>query len=206
MYILSEARFETCIQKSRFIACASPIEDMGAARTYILSLRREFHDATHVCSAYICGQTMHANDDGEPPQTAGRPILEQIQYAAIDKVCICVVRYFGGIQLGIGGLIRAYGNCAKNVLLRAKKARKITMRLYTVCYPYALSGAFAGWLRRHVVFLKETYGTEVSVLIAAEDPDIETQIMEQSKGRAVVTFIHEQTRLVPIEDPDPHLS
>ena len=175
---------------------------MDDARAYILSLRREFHDADHVCSAYICGQNMHSNDDGEPAGCVGRTILEQIQYANVDDVCLCVVRYFGGIKLGVGGLIRAYGNCAGQVLHTAKKARKATVRLYTVCYPYALSGTFAGWLRRHVVFLKETYAETVSVLIAAEDPDIENQIIAHSKGQAVITFIRQQTQLVPAEDSD----
>lgn len=206
MYILAPARFETCIRKSRFIACAMPVNDMTEARAAILSVRREFHDATHVCSAYRCGQQVHSNDDGEPAGTAGRVILEQIQYASIDQACVCVVRYFGGIKLGTGGLIRAYGSSAGAVLRMAKKAHRIMTRLYTVRYPYALSGTFAGWLRRHTQFMQETYGETVSVLLASTEPDIEEQIVVQSGGKAAVTFLRGQMRLVPEEDSDRHPS
>ena len=104
---------------SRFIAKAIPISSALAAKTELEKLRREYHDARHHCYAYRIGEAPYEtriNDDGEPSGTAGKPILGQIQSFGLTNVLVVVIRYFGGIKLGTGGLIQAYKTASQEAL------------------------------------------------------------------------------------------
>jgi uncharacterized YigZ family protein len=107
---------EYAVSKSRFIGHAAPAETEEAALAYLKLMRQEYHDATHNCYAYVIGQNagiMRYSDDGEPGGTAGLPMMEVIRTRGVTNVCIVVTRYFGGILLGAGGLVRAYSHtCA----------------------------------------------------------------------------------------------
>src|SRR5699024_7098601 len=103
---------EVVIQKSRFIGYVKRVESEEEAQNFIQEIKKKHHDATHNCSAYVIGendQIQKANDDGEPSGTAGIPILEVIKKQHLKDTAVVVTRYFGGIKLGAGGLIRAYG-------------------------------------------------------------------------------------------------
>ncbi|OZI53789.1 IMPACT family protein [Bordetella genomosp. 5] len=102
------------IKKSRFVAHAAPVADVDAAIAFFAA--HSVPDATHNCWAYRIGQSYRYNDDGEPGGTAGRPILQAIDGQDLDRVAVLVIRWFGGIKLGAGGLVRAYGGCAANCL------------------------------------------------------------------------------------------
>lgn len=102
------------IKKSRFLAYAAPVADAGQALAFFAA--HSDPAATHNCWAYRIGQAYRFNDDGEPGGTAGRPILQAIEGQGLDRVAVLVVRWFGGIKLGTGGLVRAYGACAANCL------------------------------------------------------------------------------------------
>lgn len=109
------------IKKSQFLGFAYPVTDREQAVAYIDQLRRQYPDARHVCSAYIIGDPNNTtsagyDDDGEPSGTAGKPILNVLQHKAIGNCVIAVVRYFGGIKLGAGGLSRAYNTTAQAVV------------------------------------------------------------------------------------------
>ena len=107
---------------SKFLAFAHPIEKMEEVKAIIDDYRKKYHDARHVCYAYALGATgteMRANDDGEPSGTAGRPILGQIQSFGLTNVLVVVVRYFGGVLLGTGGLVVAYKAAAFESLSQA---------------------------------------------------------------------------------------
>ena len=96
---------------SRFIARAYPVESEAEIKEIVAALKKEYHDARHHCYAYrlgLDGEPWRANDDGEPSGSAGRPILGQIDSAGLSDILVVVIRYFGGIKLGIPGLIRAY--------------------------------------------------------------------------------------------------
>ncbi|WP_144635546.1 IMPACT family protein [Bordetella genomosp. 13] len=105
---------EEDIKKSRFLAYAGPVSTVGEAMA--LYARHGDPTATHNCWAYRIGNEYRSNDDGEPGGTAGRPILQAIDGQGLDRVAVLVVRWFGGIKLGAGGLARAYGGCASNCL------------------------------------------------------------------------------------------
>ena len=111
MRILEEYREETVINKSRFIASVKCTRTEEEAREYIEQIRKEYPDASHVCTAYMLGENnmiQRSSDNKEPSGTAGIPMLESIRKSGMSDVCACVVRYFGGVKLGAGGLIRAY--------------------------------------------------------------------------------------------------
>lgn len=102
------------VQKSRFIAFASRVDDSAAAQAFLKSVA--LPDATHHCYAYITADGQKSNDNGEPAGTAGLPILQAIKQQGLSNVAVAVERYFGGIKLGTGGLGRAYGQAASQVL------------------------------------------------------------------------------------------
>lgn len=123
--LLGIERYEEEIKKSRFIALAAPIE--GAAQALAFFQSQGAPEATHNCWAYKIGQEYRFNDDGEPGGTAGRPILQAIEGQQCDRVAVLVIRWFGGVKLGTGGLVRAYGGVAAQCLRLAEKRDLIPM-------------------------------------------------------------------------------
>lgn len=118
-FIRNSASAEIVEKKSRFIAYICPVEDEEQANAFIDKIKKKHYDARHNCSAYIvgtAGEITKCSDDGEPAHTAGRPMLEILKKAELNNVCVVVTRYFGGILLGTGGLVRAYGDAVKAVL------------------------------------------------------------------------------------------
>ncbi len=114
---------ETVIEKSRFICTLIPVKTSEEAEKELALLKKEYWDATHNCSAYIIGwnqETMKCRDDGEPSRTAGVPMLEVLKNNQMTNVLAVVTRYFGGIKLGAGGLVRAYGKSVTNTLPKAQ--------------------------------------------------------------------------------------
>lgn len=120
-YLSVSGRLETevIIEKSRFITNSAHVESEEEAKNFIAEISSRFRDATHNCYAYICdatGNFMRFSDDGEPQGTAGMPMLEVIKAKSLVQTAVVVTRYFGGIKLGAGGLVRAYsGSVAKNL-------------------------------------------------------------------------------------------
>lgn len=124
---------------SRFIALAYPVETEGQVKEIVSSLKKEYHDARHHCYAYRLGyraDVFRANDDGEPSGSAGRPILGQIDSLGLSDVLVVVVRYFGGIKLGIPGLIRAYRSSTSDALSSARIITRTASRRFRLEYPY----------------------------------------------------------------------
>lgn len=124
---------------SKFLAFAVPAESIEDVKEQLEQFRQRYHDARHVCYAYMLGaerQDYRANDDGEPSGTAGRPILGQINSRQLTNILIVVVRYFGGILLGTGGLITAYKEAASDALSRAEIVEKDVMIRKTLRFPY----------------------------------------------------------------------
>lgn len=129
---------------SRFIALAYPVETEAEVREIVSSLRREYHDARHHCYAYrlgLDGGIFRSSDDGEPSGSAGRPILGQIDSAGLSDVLVVVVRYFGGIKLGIPGLIRAYRTSSADALAAATVVEKIAGSWYRIEFDWSMMPA-----------------------------------------------------------------
>ena len=124
---------------SRFIAFAYPVETEEQVKELVQALRKEYHDARHHCFAYRLGykgDVWRASDDGEPSGSAGRPILGQIDSLGLSDILVVVVRYFGGIKLGIPGLIRAYKTSTADALASAQIIEKIAARNFCVSFDY----------------------------------------------------------------------
>ena len=129
---------------SRFIAFAFPVETPDQVKDIVDSLKNEYHDARHHCSAYrlgYLGDTFRANDDGEPSGSAGRPILGQIDSLGLSDILVVVVRYFGGIKLGIPGLIRAYKTSTADALAAATVIEKVAGKNFRLDFDYMAMNA-----------------------------------------------------------------
>lgn len=134
---------EIVIQRSRFIAQVERAENEEEAKAFVYGIKKKNWNATHNCVAYIIGDgngIQKANDDGEPGGTAGVPMLEVLRKRGIRDTVIVVTRYFGGIKLGAGGLIRAYGRAAVEGLNAAGVIKRTPARLITVCFDYTCLG------------------------------------------------------------------
>lgn len=128
-------------KKSKFISYIYPVKSAEEALGLVEELRVKYHDARHVCWAYMLGwerEEFRANDDGEPSGTAGRPILGQINSAELTDVLIAVVRYFGGTLLGTGGLIRAYKEAAGDAITNAEVVEKTVDDFIDIHFEYPL--------------------------------------------------------------------
>ncbi|MGM9763401.1 MAG: IMPACT family protein [Candidatus Cryptobacteroides sp.] len=124
---------------SRFIAKAYPVETEEEVKEIVAALKKEYYDARHHCYAYrlgYLGDKFRSNDDGEPSSSAGRPILGQIDSRGLCDVLVVVIRYFGGIKLGIPGLIRAYKSATADALDSALKVEKTAAKGYKVSFGY----------------------------------------------------------------------
>ena len=126
---------------SKFIASAFTVMSEDEAKQAIAETKKRYFDARHHCFAYMIGpdkSCFRSSDDGEPSGTAGKPILNQILSKDVTNVCVIVVRYFGGIKLGVSGLINAYKTAAREALDNARIVEKTVNEIYSLQYPYAL--------------------------------------------------------------------
>ena len=144
--ILASVSSELLIKKSRFIGCVQPVDGRVAAQAIVAGLRAEHPGAAHVCWALLAGGQSAAVDDGEPSGTAGRPMLDVLRHQGLEGVLATVVRYYGGVKLGAGGLVRAYTDCVAQALKTAEKVPIIKLRALHCTVPYALEGL----LRREI--------------------------------------------------------
>ncbi|MGY6269209.1 IMPACT family protein [Achromobacter denitrificans] len=127
--------YQEDIKKSRFAAYAAPVATVEEAMRFFAE--RADPEATHNCWAYRIGQEYRFNDDGEPGGTAGRPILQAIEGQDMDRVAVLVVRWFGGVKLGAGGLVRAYGGCAANCLRLGERTEIVDLATVACACGYA---------------------------------------------------------------------
>ena len=185
--IFSSVDYELVIKKSRFIACIQPVADRASAQAVVQQLWAQHPDATHICWALLAGWQSAAVDDGEPSGTAGRPMLEVLRHHDLEGVLATVVRYFGGVKLGAGGLVRAYTDAVAQALQRAEKVPLRRLCTQQCAVPYALEG----WMRRQLeqsaaVLLAVEHQTQVKMQWQiAEDAmqSLAARINEAGQGR-----------------------
>jgi uncharacterized YigZ family protein len=167
---------EIVINKSRFIAWLRPVTRRAEAMAIVDEARRRYPDATHHCYAYLLGSPASAqaamNDDGEPSGTAGKPIFNVIQHKGISDVLVVVIRYFGGVKLGAGGLVRAYGAAAQAMLSEVERVEHSPQVTLTLAVPFALEQRIRLWAEQHAAQLGEvTYGEHVSITLTCQVTD-----------------------------------
>lgn len=187
-YTLAQAvHSELVIKKSRFIGCVQPVQGRAQALLIVQGLRAQHPGANHVCWALMAGGQSAAVDDGEPSGTAGRPMLDVLRHQQIEGALATVVRYFGGVKLGAGGLVRAYTDAIAQAMLQAEKIERQTMARLLCRLPYALEGG----MRREVSaanaqLLEVTHGDDVLAdiaLVASQVPGFVDRMNELGQGR-----------------------
>lgn len=135
--------YEQTIKNSRFISYIAHAPDPQTAHAFIEQIRQEYPDARHVCWAFVAGKpkqttAVSCSDDGEPAGTAGKPMLNVLLHSELGELVVVVVRYFGGVKLGTGGLVRAYSSSVTAVLKQTPTCLKVAMHQFILIAPYAL--------------------------------------------------------------------
>ncbi|MEB2484181.1 YigZ family protein [Burkholderia multivorans] len=176
------------IRKSRFIAHAIPVEDREAAMQALQQLRDAHPTATHVCWALLAGGQSGMSDDGEPSGTAGRPILEVLRHHDLDGVLGAVVRYYGGVKLGAGGLVRAYTDAIASALLDAERVARIRHTRFAIEIGYPDEARVRRWIEQAGYELADSaYGMTVRLVIRlpeTAEAGAKTALFDLTQGRA----------------------
>ncbi|GII99128.1 putative YigZ family protein [Sediminihabitans luteus] len=195
------------IKRSRFLAHLSPAADLSAAETVIARCRKEHWEARHHCTAMILGthaDQQRSSDDGEPAGTAGSPMLDVLRHRALTDVVVVVTRYFGGVLLGAGGLVRAYSGAVSQACDAATVLRRERVRELVVDVPHAEAGrvgAFVhSWAAQHrAVALDPEYGASarLGALVRLDDVGtFEADLAALTLG--AVTALHGEVRVVSV--------
>ena len=183
------AVYEERIKRSFFIAELEPCNDEKEARDFLARVIAKHRDATHNCRAYIIDGVEYSSDDGEPSGTAGKPILNAIKHSGLVNVMVIVTRYFGGVKLGVRGLIDAYGGVAAKALELAGRTEKIKTYPIEISLEYNSMGAITKLLETfNAINLSWEYGENVNVKADVPENFFENLIreLEQLKARKII--------------------
>lgn len=184
---------EIIIEKSTFIGYAKPVASEEEALAFIQEIKKKHRDATHNVPAYVLGEhndIQRCNDDGEPSGTAGVPVLEVLKKEDVRDVAVVVTRYFGGIKLGTGGLVRAYTKGAKIALEAARIITKVLYQVVIVSVDYTMLGTLQNQLRLKQYDTKDiVYDEMVHLHVWVEEEDVanfKDLIIEWTNARAII--------------------
>ena len=193
------------VQRSRFLAYAVRAEDEEDVRTWLQGIKKEHYEARHIPYAMVLGtraDRQRSSDDGEPGGTAGSPILEAVKARGITNAAVAVVRYFGGIKLGAGGLIRAYAHAAGLALDAAQKVRMTPLQTLCVVIDYDLLAAAERYVRDMALLTGETsYAEAVTLTLLVTPDDIEmhrSALTDLTAGRAKYLLGSKDYTAVPL--------
>lgn len=192
-----ETRTEIEVENSRFIATAAPVFSVEEARAFVGRIKEEFGDASHNVPAFLIGHggsvVAHCSDDGEPSGTAGRPMLAVLQGSGLGDVVVVVTRYFGGIKLGTGGLVRAYGDAVKAVLDVLPRAAKMATYTVMLAVDYGLLERARLLIQAHDGrLLDETFAADVTITArfpVAAFPPFNAALQELSHGQVLAEIV-----------------
>ncbi len=194
--LLESGRCETVVERSRFIATLQPVCSCEEAAEFIATTKSEFSDANHNCWAYLVGppgssDRVGLSDDGEPHGVAGKPLLTTLQHSGIGDIAIVVSRYFGGIKLGKGGMVKAYTLAAQNVLAQASIGEKIDWQQFSFSCDYTLLQQIELLLPHfEAELLERAFGAlvELSVRCPSEQQEaLETALTDLSQGKISIS-------------------
>ena len=186
--IFESTRKEIVIEKSRFICTLSKVHNDAEAQEFIKKIKKQYWDATHNCSAYVIGQNSVAersNDDGEPSGTAGLPMLEVLRKNSLYDVAAVVTRYFGGVKLGAGGLIRAYTMSVAEAVKKAGLAEVVEMGHFSFLWNVADVGKVLNVIYRQQLFTVEDVVYEQRAKLKLLLPVVEKDRVEEWLTEAV---------------------
>ena len=203
--IANEFRHEYVVEKSRFITTVYPCSTEEEAQAFIGRINKEFWDARHNCTAFALGpkqEQQRSSDNGEPSGTAGKPMLEVLKKTGITNIAVVVTRYFGGIKLGAGGLIRAYSHSvAETLRLAPKELHTIRTELQTTI-DYALYGALERYLQDAQLHYEASFGELITltILVAPNDVErIQKELQDMSHGAATCNVLDAIEVVLPLD-------
>lgn len=182
MHVLKEFSETLTVNKSKFICYIFPCFNEEEYKSYLNQIRKKHYDADHVCSAMICDKAKKSSDDGEPSGTAGIPILSILEKRNMDNTCALVVRYFGGIKLGAGGLIRAYSDSVVNTLNICELYEYEMLQKYSLTVPYELSKDVDKYLSTSSYIFNKDYQEKVIFTFGIDNESKIDNILNITKG------------------------
>lgn len=203
--VAKEFRHEYIVDKSRFITTIYPCTTEEEAQAFIGRINKEFWDATHNCTAYALGpkqEQQRSSDNGEPSGTAGKPMLEVLKKTGVTNVAVVVTRYFGGIKLGAGGLIRAYSHSVAETLRLAPKELHTTRTQLQATIDYSLYGAVERFVQDQKLHYEANFGEHITITILVPPTDVEgiqKELQDMSHGAADCTILDSIEVVLPLD-------
>lgn len=198
--IENEVMVEQTINKSKFLSYLAPVQNEEEAKEYLLSIKKEHHKATHHCSAYICDDIERSNDDGEPASSAGMPMLQVLRGKDMNYVIAVVVRYYGGIQLGVGGLIRAYGSSVTQAIDSAIILKPSLVFDYDLFFPYEFINDVEIYLEDFASVVNRDYTDRVKYTIYTTKEELLDKLSDITRGEIELQALG--TRIEYLEEDD----
>ena len=183
MYIKEECTNTIVIEKSRFITYLEYCENEEQYKEYLKTIKKKHYDATHVCSAFLGKDTRRSSDDGEPSGTAGVPMLSCLDKHGMENTAAFVVRYFGGIKLGAGGLIRAYSSSVSEAIKQADLVEDRIFDQYTITLNYETANRVDYLLNKECEEVETQYSENVKYTFLTNDEKVLNRIEELTSGQ-----------------------
>ena len=183
MYIKEECTNTIVIEKSRFITYLEYCENEEQYKEYLKTIKKKHYDATHVCSAFLGKDTRRSSDDGEPSGTAGVPMLSCLDKHGMENTAAFVVRYFGGIKLGAGGLIRAYSSSVSESIKQADLVEDRIFNQYTITLNYETANRIDYLLNKECEEVETEYSENVKYTFLTNDEKVLNRIEELTSGQ-----------------------
>ena len=187
---------EIIIEKSRFITYLKRVDTIDEANEYLALLKKKHYDATHHCTALIIGDVMRSNDNGEPSGTAGVPILDVLKKNEINNTICVVVRYFGGIKLGAGGLVRAYSTSCSEALKKATFTTIKEYKRYELIIDYPTYNQIIYLIKNNII--KNDFAHNITLIIDIDDEKILEKIKDISQGNASIKYLENVSKNISI--------
>lgn len=170
------------IKKSKFITYLQPVHSEEEAKDFLQHVKKEHFKATHHCSAYIIDQIERSNDDGEPASSAGLPMLQTLKGSSMNYVIAIVVRYFGGIKLGVGGLIRAYGSSVTQAIEAAELYEPLKVYRYALYFPYPFINDIEVHFDHQADIVDREYADKVKYTVRLTDESLLDDLEDITRG------------------------
>lgn len=190
------------IERSEFICYLERVFNEEEARSFITKIRKMHPQATHVCTAFIIHQDVvieRTNDDGEPSGTAGNPMLNSLKMNNLTEVCACVVRYFGGIKLGAGGLIRAYSKSVSETIKLSNITTVLQLKTYALTFPYSLIAIVDNNLPTKAIVEKD-YDIDVTYIVSTQEEAFCDTMINVTNGKIAISYLEDTTQEVLLKE------
>lgn len=192
--LIKQVQTELVINNSRFINELFICDSQSSARDLIKAQKEKYQDATHVCHAFVIGENAEVlgmSDAGEPSGTAGRPMLDVLKGSGITNIVLTVTRYFGGTLLGTGGLVKAYGDCAKSAVEKAREENAVEKLVYKTDFCFSMDYGLFETIKRQIKDFKlydvqEEYSDSVTLkgkILTEQFDDFSARIKNLSSGK-----------------------